>query len=293
MNRLSIFVVGALASLSLGACDQTVCPDGSGNCAVNGSADGGNTTGECDNPSEDSCSGMCVDTDINPNFCGSCTNTCDTGQGCSAGACVDACPSGELLCGEDAIDGAGSRSCVNPQTSSEYCGATASCKGIEAGELCDLDSACVSGVCTPTTTVRYVGSLPGATGKWSYGTQPGVAGAVEACQSLFAAPTARVCSYSDLLVAQNQGELVNPVDSNGAIVTSWFSLDPNSNAAQLQCTDPALANLPWSYETAHLGEGAQFLTVSSAGTISQVVNEPANALTPGCMQVRNVACCLP
>ncbi len=287
-------LLGAITSLGLGACEQAVCPDGSGNCSPNAiQADANGGADGCDNPNELSCSGVCVDTDINPNYCGSCNNTCDTGQGCSDGACVDACAGGEVLCGDDAIDGSGSRSCVNPQTNSEYCGATGTCTGAGAGESCAQDSMCVSGVCTAITTVKYIGSLPVTTGLWEYNQVRGVPGAEAACRTLFAAPAATICTQADLLVAQSQGELANPVDSGGAPVESWFSVNPASNLLQLQCIDPLLSNtnLSWTYETAHLGEGAQYVSVSTLGAISQVVNQPA--LAQGCSQLRNVACCNP
>ena len=292
MKRISIMILGALTSLGLGACEQAVCPDGSGNCSPSSiQADANGGADECDNPNELSCSGLCVDTDINPNYCGSCDNTCDTGQGCSDGACVDACAGGEVLCGDDAIDGSGSRSCINPATNSDYCGATGTCTGAGAGESCAQDSMCMSGVCTAITTIKYIGSLPVSTGLWEYNQTPGVAGAVAACRTLFASPTAQVCTHADLLVAQAQGELVNPVDSDGTPVVSWFSLDPNSNVAKLQCIDDAMGNLPWTYETAHKLEGAQFIGVNTTGSISEVVDQPYTAA--GCSQLRNVACCNP
>ncbi len=282
MRTLSLTFVGLLASLSFAACNQTICRDGStGSCEQSaGNADAGNGGGDtCDDPNALSCSGTCVDTDIDPSFCGSCTNTCDTGQACAQGACVDRCDAGQVLCDD---------TCIDPQTDVNFCGAAGTCAGGDSGTDCG-GTTCSGGICAPA--VRYLGTLPGPTkGLWNYGTTLGVVGAEEACKTLFSSPTAKVCTPSDLLTAQSQGELATAVDTAGTTVTSWFALDTTANGA-LQCSDPRTGSIPWSYQTQDQQQGSKYLTVNPVGNISAVISQPDTGA--GCAQDRWVACCNP
>ncbi len=282
MRTLSLTFVGLLASLSFAACNQTICRDGStGSCEQSaGNVDAGNGAGDtCDNPNEVSCSGTCVDTDIDPSFCGSCTNTCDTGQACAQGACVDRCDLGQVLC---------DNTCIDPQTDANFCGAAGTCAGGDSGTDCG-GTTCSGGICAPA--VRYLGTLPGPTkGLWNYGTTVGVVGAEEACKTLFSSPTAKVCTPSDLLTAMAQDELVTAVDTAGTPVTSWFALDTAANGA-LQCSDPRTGSIPWSYQTQDQLQGSKYLTVNPVGNISGVISQ--SDTDRGCAQDRWVACCNP
>jgi len=282
MHSSSQVFLGLLsfASISLAAagCSQTICKEGStGSCEVNeSSADAGGGSATCNDPNEISCSGVCVDTDIDPSFCGNCATSCDTGQGCSDGACADRCAAGEVLCNDN---------CIVPQTNADFCGAAGTCSGGDSGADCG-DETCSDGVCT--AAARYLGSLTPSLGRWSYGASLGVAGAEEACRTTFSAPAAIICSPSDLSAAAGQGELANPMDSAGTPVTSWFALDPTANAS-LQCANPDEASVPWTYETQHRKQGARYLTVNAAGILSQVQDQ----LIAGCEASRWVACCNP
>ncbi len=286
MSKYSTLFALALASLSLAACGQTICQDGeSGTCGEVQNSDGGGGTGEltCDDPNLTSCDSRCVDTDISPDYCGSCENSCGEGQGCSAGECVDFCEAGELNCGG---------TCIDPLTDADFCGASGTCTGTNAG-IDSGDDQCSVGACL---TQRYLGSLTPTTGLWNYGGTIGVPGAVTACQTLFSEPTAKVCSHTELVEAQNNGELVNALDSDGAPVAQWWVLDANENVAR-QCTNTDVgaggANVPWSYQTAHIGQGAKFITLSaSAGTVSGVI-DATPASDTACNVTRNVPCCLP
>lgn len=270
------------AGLSIAACSQTICSDGStGNCesSIGPGSDAGDQ-GSCDDPNETSCSGVCVDTDVSPDYCGSCTNTCSEGQGCSAGACVDLCEPGLVNCGGE---------CVDPNTNADFCGASGTCTGGNVGEDCGTNS-CTGGSCV---TQRYLGSLPANTGRWNYGATVGVTGAIEACQTLFATPDATICTFNNLLDAQIKGELVGATDTNQVPVTSWHIIDEAQNGAARQCVNTDAENLPWTYQTEHLGQGARFVTLnSSAGSISQVIDAPPS-ITAACGASRFVPCCNP
>jgi hypothetical protein len=60
---------------------------------------------------------------------------CPPGAGCSNGVCT--CQAGTVSCGG---------ACVNPKTSSAYCGASA--PGCTGGVPCGTGKSCVSGACT-------------------------------------------------------------------------------------------------------------------------------------------------
>lgn len=281
MSKLSTPLLALAAALSMAACSQTICQDGQGgDCTVASGADAGDDIGlTCDNPNLTSCEADCVDMDVDPNHCGTCGNTCGDGQSCSSGSCVDLCEEGQLNCGGQ---------CVDPDTNADFCGASGTCTGANIGEDCG-ENQCSAGVCT---SQRYLGSLVPSTGRWNYGGELGVTGAVTACQTLLAEPTAQVCSFAQLLEAQAQGELVDAADTAGNPVTEWWVLDTTQNIAR-QCTNTDAESIPWSYETAHIGQGARFATLTAgSGSVSQEVDAPP-AGGQACAIERNVPCCLP
>jgi hypothetical protein len=63
---------------------------------------------------------------------------CPAGESCQDGTCVFRCASGKIECGH---------SCVDPQSSLEYCGATLDCQGSNAGVECSSGKVCASGKC--------------------------------------------------------------------------------------------------------------------------------------------------
>ena len=286
MSMLSTPLLALTVALSMAACSQTICQDGQGGTcqeASSGSDGGSDDEVSCDDPNLTSCETACVDVDVDPNHCGTCGNTCAEGQSCSSGSCVDLCDEGQLNCGG---------LCIDPETNADFCGASGTCTGADVGEDCG-ENQCSAGVCT---SQRYLGSLVPTTGLWNYGGTIGVDGAIAACQELLSEPTAQVCSFAQLLEAQAQGELIDAVDTAGAAVSQWWILDETENAAR-QCTNTDVLNggadVPWSYQTAHIGQGAKFANLTAAsGSVSQVEDAtPASGLA--CALERNVPCCLP
>jgi hypothetical protein len=282
MRSVYLSAIALFACLSITACAQTICQDGSsGNCGNGGTETGADASAEaptCDDPNAVVCESECVDTAVNPTYCGSCDNSCAEGQGCAAGSCVDLCDPGLVNCGGV---------CIDPLTNGNFCGASGTCSTDTQGEDC-AGNACSAGVCI---SQRYVGSLPPTSGRWNYGGTLGVVGAETQCRQAFGVPTAVVCTYPLLLDAQSKNELVNPVDSAGVAVTSWYILSPADNI-QRQCTKINEANpIPWTYETQDLGEGSKYADVNTAGAVGVVVDNPNGAT--GCRGLRNVACCLP
>jgi hypothetical protein len=267
-----------VATFGFAACSQSIQGDNPG---LTPQVDAGDNGLVCEDPNKPTaCSGTCVDTDTNPTHCGECGASCDQGQGCSNGECVDVCDAGEVLCGGD---------CIDPNTDRQYCGASGTCEGQNIGENCGENS-CSAGQCV---SQRYLGSLALTTGRWNFGSTVGVAGAEEACRTLYSAPTAKICSYQELLSAQANGELVGATDNNNNPVASWFIVDAAQNGLARQCTKVDQENLPWTYETADLGQGAKYVTLDSGtGTVSAVLDAPS-AGADGCRTQRNVPCCVP
>jgi hypothetical protein len=103
---------GGCGMLCRGVCADGVC---AGDCPAGQTA----------------CGSSCVDTQTNRLHCGTCDNTCPTGQICRAGACGVTCPMGEIAC---------SGACVNVQNDRLNCGA--------CGTACAAGQVCSRGACT-------------------------------------------------------------------------------------------------------------------------------------------------
>ena len=160
------------------------------------------------------------------------------------------------------------------------------CVALNQDADCDLAVA-INAVCG-CQDVRvqevYAGSLVARNGVWDYGNGLlGVPSADNACNAAFGGSSA--CEYGELVVASGRGELVNPTDTAGAAVTSWWANDPNADIEQQCSADPAEA--PWTYGTAHQGDTGLFVTVTRAtGALSAQQEQACNGNT------RWVACCL-
>ncbi|MFO0679751.1 MAG: LamG-like jellyroll fold domain-containing protein [Polyangiaceae bacterium] len=117
-----------------GSCGAT-CSDGLTFC--------GTSTADAGDPDAGSgSSGRCYDLQADRNNCGTCGNPCGLGEVCNGGVCTLSCTAGTIAC-----NGA----CIDPQTNSSFCGATAGCGaddgGSSAGTVCSGGRVCVAGAC--------------------------------------------------------------------------------------------------------------------------------------------------
>lgn len=269
-------------SVCAGACSNL--QEDRDNCGACGNACGdglvcsfGQCVEGCDNGLVN-CSGACVDVRNDPENCMTCGTTCSAAmeQSCNSGVC--GCTATEITCGGV---------CTDPQTDRENCGAVDDCLGANAGEACAAGATCIGGQCLFATIYR--GSLPAKTGRWDYTGVFGIDGANADCAAHF--PGSAICPIEKMMLAQAKGELVNAVDYNNAPVGAWWIDDPaapGNQRCQNNRVDPPGENIPWTYETADLGNVGKFVTLTpAAGTIGPLTIEGL----PSCTNSRNVACC--
>ena len=302
-----------LMALTTASCQS--CPDGGG---ADNSLFCHGAAGDCA-ATETSCSGTCANLDSDRDNCGACGTTCGDGMTCSSGQCVDGCDPGQSKCGATCIDttqdqnncgacGAACTSdqvctnsacvcapaditcggtCTNPQSNEGFCGAAGDCLGSNAGVACNSQQKCVGGACISTRIYRT--SLPASTGRWTYGGVLGLDGANAACAA--AVPGTQVCAADKLMAAAAAGELINASDTLGNPVTDWWIDDPQAVGPQ-RCQDGTAENIPWDYQTAHLGNVGKYVTLTPAtGAITPVETGSIPAGTGLCSSLRFVPCC--
>jgi hypothetical protein len=122
--------------------DAQNCGDCGIACDPGKSCVGGACISDC--PAGQTFCGECADTQTDATNCGGCGITCRVGATCNAGTC--ACPTGQIICGEG---------CVDPSSSTLFCGASGDCMGANVGMGCS--GVCVGGACEaacPTGTTR-------------------------------------------------------------------------------------------------------------------------------------------
>lgn len=90
------------------------------------------------------CNGACIPTSVDPQNCGACGVTCDTGAGevCAAGGCTTTCETGMMKCGG---------TCVDIKSDNNHCNA--------CDFQCGAGTGCVDGNCQPLV---QVGTPPAA-----------------------------------------------------------------------------------------------------------------------------------
>jgi hypothetical protein len=136
------------------------------------------------------CGGLCVDPQTSNAYCGASGDclganagtTCLPGEVCSAGTCDLSCQAGLVECGG---------TCVDPQTSNAYCGASGDCQGANAGTACAADEYCDAGACTSVVngcvdpTVLFSESFASNAQGWSLGATWAIGAAMpSACGSV-------------------------------------------------------------------------------------------------------------
>lgn len=83
------------------------------------------------------CSDVCVDVTTEQN-CGDCGVACGEAEACVDGECALQCDEGEVVCDD---------TCIDPQSSALFCGASDDCSGSSSGVACDADESCVDAMC--------------------------------------------------------------------------------------------------------------------------------------------------
>ncbi len=129
-------------SFAFGRCNDCQAQNGGAGCA-SGAVCSTATDGECQCPLyQEACGavsgvtgGTCVNTRTNPDRCGSCSEVCDPGEVCMAGACLDTCNFPLTEC----TTGASARKCVDIQTDNNNCGG--------CNNVCAAGRVCLSGQC--------------------------------------------------------------------------------------------------------------------------------------------------
>jgi hypothetical protein len=148
----------------------------------------------------------------------------------------------------------------------------------------DTDSDGAGDACDPPISTIYAGSLPRSNGRWMYDGQLGVDGADAMCARLF--PGSSACTYARLQAAADAGELLGAEDTDGVAVQSLWTLDTTLPDSQ-QCGNSTVTSVPWSYATAHTGDGGAFVNLGADGKLS------ARSTGLVCGQSKHVACCNP
>lgn len=116
-----------------------------------GSSSGSSGTNPCTINGQIVCGGDCVNPLTDVDWCGAtgdCAGTnagtqCLGGKSCINGQCDEPCPNGWVKCG---------LTCINPDTSLQFCGAVGDCQGANAGTSCTAPDMCVDGVCSTSCT---------------------------------------------------------------------------------------------------------------------------------------------
>jgi hypothetical protein len=120
------------------------------------------------------CGDRCVDAMVDPSNCGACGNSCAPGKLCDGtGTCKLTCQTGMIVCDSR---------CTDPMTDRIFCGATETCRGGDAGDVCDAGEICngsgqcdlscqpglldCDGTCVdPMTDRRYCGATETCSGE--------------------------------------------------------------------------------------------------------------------------------
>jgi len=155
------------------------------------------------------------------------------------------------------------------------------CPLVKNADQADTNQDGVGDACE-SSSVSYVGALTSATGRWTYTGQIGLPGADAMCSTI--SPGARVCTAEELKKLIEANQVVDPVDTAGHPVASFWSIDA-SLASGLQCSDLVREGTPWTYQTAHLGCTGVSIDLTPGGTGFTVQDKTI------CATTHAVACC--
>jgi hypothetical protein len=179
----------------------------------------------CEDPTQTSCSGTCVDTQSDHDSCGTCGHACMPAEVCANGACAP-CPADQDICNGTCVD-----------TSSD----AMNCNG--CGMACPMGDVCVAGACQPPCDPSMLMAKiddPWGT-SWDGLERP--AAALDAAAVTCKAFGARLPTASELYrVAANQSGAVG-MSFNTTFLWS-LSADDKLNQATIRLSDGAWSSLP-------------------------------------------------
>ncbi len=99
-------------------------------------------------------------------------------------------------------------------------------------------------------------------------------------------PGTRACTYQQLVIVGEHGDLINAIDRTGAAVTSVWAIDHTADGGD-ECTHANVNQQPWTYQTGDQGDRGLSVSVTRAdGTIGGLTQQ-------GCSSSRHIACCSP
>jgi len=141
-----------------------------------------------------------------------------------------------------------------------------------------------------TTTTAPVSGVVGAIslqGRMNANQKIGLPAATAACEENF--PGSHYCEYSEILASEG-AKLTGLEDINDDTVTEFWAIDPNQSLAR-QCGQSLNQGAPpWTYNTAHIGVGGDFVELDSAtGTLGTL--EIGGGGLRNCFDSKWVGCC--
>lgn len=143
-------------------------------------------------------------------------------------------------------------------------------------------------VCPGEEEPTFAGSLTATDGSWNFLATQGLPGAVALCHERWT--DSSVCTREQLLAAAAAGELVLAEDFEGNAVLSFWVHDPEAPPLQ-QCWS-ATTDQNWTYRTAHIAEGGNFVDLTpDTGELSEVQINTGSSATGRCHDVHWVPCC--
>lgn len=280
-------------SCAQGCCDGNTCVLSSSQtnaaCGTGGQACGACTGGiVCANGSCGQCSaesqcgsygsgymccpagaGTCIDTETDPNDCGSCGTVCLANETCSGGTCE--CASPYTLCGA---------SCLDLQTDPENCGA--------CGHSC-LGGTCSSGECQPVLVAPnptgYDMEAVATDGTYLYWATTANGGDLRKCAlsncSGTTATLASGVSIADALAIDNGnarvfGGTTNGLDyttTSGGSLSPWYASLPSGGGATSVSIDRSTGSVYWT-----LFDSGTYATTLTGAALQQIMSSVGCAL---------------
>ena len=224
-----------------------------------------------------------------------------------------ACPDGQVQC---------AGTCIHPDSSDAWCGASGDCEGANAGDACGDSEQCTAGVCeecpgggslcggtcvdTDTSSTHcgdcdspcdapktcsagqclwtsYEGALPGTSAKWNFQNVLGFDGAADFCDTNFTGST--VCTDAELVWLGPGGTMAGAHDIDGVEVTSFWSVEPDPADIPAGKEDWNASCDDWAHQSGDIGDGGAFRPLDAVSGAVGALDLDA------CYETRWVGCC--